>query len=370
MVLFHILCILVVVATTVVQSSNPLNELNIDVVEGQSSRWGETLKQNLKSSETILSSPYIGYAGKVGSKVPVIGDFVKVLTDALSSLNDNTWKDTLIKTIEDEQQRPVAENKISEIKASITAIQQKMYMLQNAEQLVANDKSTIVHIIEHEIRKIIDGFAEVNSVFRKNPQFALVPLSAVSPIVAIFEPIMREINPALADLSFLSCKYSDVLDEYRYLVSLYRLKRIDLKFNIVYGGNIDSNPLVTDVMSRPFNKNGYHDQNNVSSGIESKSDCGILSGNAVCLYDRVGNRNYNVETKKRHTPFDSNSYYFYPGAKKYMEEVRFRVDAAFDTPLELMHRTCSEENRTRRQPHPDGTIGIEFPINYSDFPQK
>lgn len=89
---------------------------------------------------------------------------------------------------------------------------------------------------------MIVGFAEANSVFRKSAQFALVPLSAVSPIVAIFEPIMREINPALADLSFLSCKYADVLEEYRFLVSLHRLKRIDLKCNVVFGGNIESNP--------------------------------------------------------------------------------------------------------------------------------
>lgn len=140
MALFHILCILVVVAT-VVQSSIPLNELNIEVFEGQSSTWGETLKQNLKSSETILSNVYIGYAGKVGTKVPVIGNYVRVVNDALGALNDNTWKDTLIKTIEDEQQRPVAENKISEIKASITAIQQKLYMLENAERLLANNRA-------------------------------------------------------------------------------------------------------------------------------------------------------------------------------------------------------------------------------------
>lgn len=342
MLIFNILFSSVIVYTACAHIQ--YHELNIKIFDTRSESLAEDLSRNLDEAKDFLTSGTAKSIVKTTVHVPGVSDVAKIVSLALISIDERTWKDMLIQSIEEQHNRGIIESNIQQMIACIANIQREIHILELNHNYPVNEKREKIMIIEREIRKMINFFAASDSIFRKHAEFAYLPLSVLTPIVAVFEPLIEESVPELGRQPFTACKFVAILQEYRFLAAVNRLKAIKLKYyeRLQYRG-INTSPLVSNVMSRSYNPNCYHNEWDSSNGLEVGS-CQSASELQVCLKDMVGDREYHVETSSLHEA------YSYPGAVRYMEEVRLRVELAFNKLIRLANEECPREEHSQRMP--------------------
>ncbi|KAJ6625684.1 hypothetical protein Bhyg_16312 [Pseudolycoriella hygida] len=348
MLILNVLCASVIVLTA--WAHEPYDELEIKIYDIEGSSLAEDLERNLKTVEHILTSDALTNVVQGATVIPVISEIASVISIAQDSLSDSAWKDSLVRAIEEHEDRRSMEDRIADMKACMTTIQQKIRILQNQNNLSASEKSTIVFIIENEISKMMNLFSASGSVFKKHVQFAYPALSLLTPIVAVFVPLMNNLAPELARLTFMTCKYNDILQDYRFLATVDRVKAVQMT-----NDNADGRywtHLTSFVMSRPYNPAGYHDKS--ESNNKLKRGCHDTLGCGVCIR-ASGSPGYQTETPNTvMSKSKCGASYTYPAVINYIEEVRFRVEKAYNDLIALLSKVRPAEACSQRKATGDG----------------
>lgn len=244
---------------------------------------------NAKSDEVRKDVTYgamslLPLVGCLGTLLP------KLETDINAGLNG-------IRAAQTDTDNGSCANAIRTIEASMRIISQNIPFLNDAE-FKSQSQVTMVHSIHDHLDTIIDHFDQAHAIFRKHPLHALRPIISIVSFFAIFHPVMEIIAPNLLEESYLSCKISDVLAEYRALVVDARLDKISGELDCTqyrdYVPKSFSSQLfhvkniMVDVTRRKYDKNGYSDLSVVRC---DNSEC---RHDEISLIDDVNNKMYHA----------------------------------------------------------------------------
>lgn len=179
------------------------------------------------------------------------------------------------------------------MKATMKTIRDKIKLLNESNPDLENRK-TIASIIHTDFDKMINFFDLKSSLFRKYPLLGAPPLIQLASLVTIFTPLARDLIPVESMNPQISCKIYDVLLDYRPLTIMARVHKLRVKDSVHETNNksIRNESSLIDLMSLPYNENGYNSTN--PPVIDCQPDCegSRLFLGDVCLIDTFNNRSY------------------------------------------------------------------------------
>lgn len=341
MLLLRLLFIAAVIAVAWAIRFTPFNELDVNIIDDRSGMFESIIRESLTTTKLFFARNQEKYAaiefGRVPSYVPFVEQAVALLPVLQSALaNESDWRVTLLREIPNQTQRAIAQNDMREIGALMRAIAQNVRNLSSATDFTSESKTTIVHSIHDDLDNIVNKFARTQSVFRKYPLIAVSPLFALSSLISVFDPIENALVPSLRRRSVISCKFNEILLEYRALIVQSRLSKIVVfdAIDDIYGISAK----VVSVFRRPYNEYGYNQTN--SGGVACDRGCkkriGELNTLDFCVRD-IDGKEYFAGI------IDS----FEPCVYDYIGVVRFRVEQAIKDPIELTSNSCIIESRLR-----------------------
>lgn len=336
MLILRTLCIAGAIA--VIQAGIPYKEINITLVDDRTG----TFETEIKGALTVVKNFYASTPVKIGtdilakgiSFIPHIGPLGAVLPVVRGALaKESDFKKALMKAIPDETQRAITENDLRDIEATMETVSRNIRYLTTENNFTDQSRVSIVHNIHDNLDKIVNKFGQEQAIYRKYPLLSSSPLFGLSMLISLYDPIEEVIVPELAKRSVFSCRFYDILNEYRPLAVRDRLERVGVSW--LEGLELDKVTWLAEIQGRPFNEYGYNRTN--SDEIECSKVCEKKIGYDICLRDK----------------FDNNEYWagsivnFHSCVIGYMELVRFRVEQAFKDPIHLVDNTCDKLIRER-----------------------
>lgn len=168
---------------------------------------------------------------------------------------------------------------------------------------------------------MINFFELKSCLFRKHPLIGTPPLILLASLVAMFSPIARTLIPLEAKNPQISCKMHDVLVDYRPIIVSARLQQLHTEKSIF-------TPML-EVMSWPFNSNGYNKSNPAVIDCEKGCKSNRTYPMELCLKDNFSQDEYDVQNNGSLTCVHD-----------YAALIRHRVETLF--PIELMNNLCVE----------------------------
>lgn len=349
----QLICIFSIISVTIlVQAGIPYNRVNFQLYDDPT--FESQVINAVREAKRVFQE--VEVAAKVAQEalnyVPYVGSVVNQGVQSIVSDKANQlWLNAMTTSIANETQRSIARAKMIDIKVTMLTISQNFRSLETPNKLSTTDKIAIVHIIRNEIQKMLNTFAIEDSIFRSFPQLTIRPLSALSLIISAFETIMRQFTPNLE--SFYSCKFNDILFDYRHLLIQQRLNKLEsYTHSGIRKSHTDISNIKAFVFGRPYNTEGYSQTRDQIIQCEEVDGC-----DDHCLKDLVTSKKY-VNTG--HTRTDA--MHCFTG---YVEMLRFKIEKVFKEPIHLMKGICSDEIRAKRRK--TGKYFIWISIIYTFF---
>lgn len=286
----------------------------------------ETVKMSMLAQKMIT--------GIVGV-VPVIGAIASKAIETVSSpILDHFYTKSYLTGISIEIDHSIAVNWVSVIKATMLAIRSEFYTLHRADPLSEATIKSIVNIINHEIMTLLNIFADKDSIFRRYPLVAIIPLYKITELIILFDPILSAVEPNIATHSLHRYKLIDVLSSYRILAIIFRMKKFD-NCLLVKGG-VDLHKLGAGyVMSKQNSRNGYS---------ESCQTLCTLNTDMVCL---KGSKD--LITNAFYSDIDADEMDSDNCMKTVMSKVRFQIEQIFDGMIDSLTTTSTSNAQNLRK---------------------
>lgn len=307
----------------------PYDDVELNLFSKQTRVFELNVLQSTQIAKSFFDRDDVSIAiaiGTIGLEfVPYIGRFARLIPLMRDTVGDRSeWRTQFTKAIADEKMNAITESENRWMEATMLTIQSKIKLLGEDNPDLENRK-TIASIIHTDFDKMINLFDLKSSLFRKYPLLGAPPLIQLATLITIFNPIANALIPFEANNSPISCKMLDVLLDYRPIVVNARLHKIYTEMATFQS--------IVDVMSLPYNPNGYNDTN---PGV---IDCEIGCTNRIlpvliCLKDKFGKEQFLMEREDPECLLD------------YAKLIRYRIEELF--PVELLNNMCG--NREPRQP--------------------
>lgn len=334
-----VICVLLIIFI-VVQAAIPLNEIDIKLYddpsfESQVNRAYSEAKAAIREANLAAKA-----GGKALSAIPYAGEIVKEGVQALVDGEINRITDAaLIKAIADETHRAIARGKIKDIEASMMTISQTFRSLNRVTDLSSSSKLSLVHITHIEIQKILYLIDDAHSIFREFPLLLIPTFSTLATIISVFEPMFDNFTPTLASVSFLPCKLNDILLEYRTLAVRSRFQYLIPRRGI----ESEFYHSECNILNQPYKSSGYNKTNDGSIKCIQLNCKWHLCKLVASAYfkDTISSERY-----RSYCP--SNYCYHRHCIEGYMELIRYRVEKAFENPIDLMNEVCAEDVQNKR----------------------
>lgn len=285
----------------------------------------------INDQNRVSFKPYIK---PISSTLPIIRT---VLTAALD------WHQFLSKLIPDTTQRNIVDKELNVMLQALNTIIDTTGVFESDKTMSIATKSALVHNIHDNLDIFVYKFSNRQSIFRKYPLIAMPMLLSLAPFVSLFVYAEGAIVPESDRGSLISCRLYKALYEYRSLAVESRLMKLDIVDSM--GTPINKRQPINTVLAKVFNENGY----NISSdpSISCRKGCHAFVGAYVyvCLRDPISRTEYDCHMRHE----------MYACLFGYMEYTRFRIEHAFNDPMKLVAKTCTDEARNQPlRPAPTG----------------
>lgn len=323
-----LLCIVILIGSNL--ATIPYDEVQLNIFDDRPRDFEFSVIESTRIVKNFFDRFDVSLAIAGGMAVfnstPYIGNFSKIIPlvrDTLASKGE--WRTIFANAILDETMHAITENELRWMKSTIKTIQTKMKLLSDENPDLDNRK-TIASIIHTDLNKMINFFDRKSSLYRKYPLLGTAPLLHLASLVATFCPIAKILIPLEAKNPQISCKMHDILNDFLPLAIATRIQKLDAEDSIFRA--------ITDVMSMPFNPNGYNTTN--PGVIDCTKGCNDhRSYTELCLTDVYSPDKYYVSDKYTSTCIND-----------YVALARHRIEELF--PIEQLNQLCV--NRTEQIP--------------------
>lgn len=316
-----VVCI-VAIKISSIQAKITYDEIEANIFDEKPRDYEQNVFNSIQTTKDVLSSDAVATALVAGvlalEKIPKYGELAKSLPMLRYTLEDrSSWREAFTNTIASETMRTIAESENAWMEATIQTIQEKFNIIGENNPNLSNRKA-IASIIHTDLDRMLNIF-ETN-IYRKNPLISSPPLILLASLIAAFSPIAKELIPFEEKNSQIACRMHDILLDYRKTTVNARLQRLSTQKTIL--------PSLFDVMSMPYNPNGYNKTN--PGAIDCDKGC---KWNKLCLKDEFSSEEFYVKITKDDKSMKC--------VHDYAALIRYRVEQLF--PIELMSKLCIDQ---------------------------
>lgn len=336
--------LIVCIATTILltwAAANPSNDLQIGIFD-----FEHGPKKFELDVVHVISAVRAFYAkhkvlsvdSQVREYMPDIGEMKNIVQQLYDTLEQSQWRDLYEETISNDTYAD----------ADIRSIKPKMDTLKSIQTRIEKFKSNPTAItafdLHLDLAQLINLFDSKTSTMRKYPLLGASPFIQLASLIAIFIPFAKALMPVDLINVQLSCKFRDILLD-------YRRHTLNGRFHKIYANTSDqSHVSIFDEklheMSIPYNDDEYNQ--NGSDELECERRCEGAKdkkSNKFCLKDLFGSIEYQVNINETKC------------VKDYLALIRRRVDKLF--PIDLMKKNCDDSLMTKK---PTGEFKIQFKL--------
>lgn len=342
MFLFRLFCAFAVLTVAVCAYMPWLRYEEIDskVIEERKETFFSEIRRSLTATRNFFARIEVKISATAAGRILAFGPYVGQAAATLPAIQDtlaveSDFKDALMRSIPDWNERVVVANDIRNMEYSMKNISRSVRLLREENRFTSQKKTTMVQTIHNSLETVISRFAHQQSIFRKYPLISIPPIFALASFLAIFDPIANALVPSFSRRTVTSCQYVETLKQYRALAVHDRLNRTEIVW--IRGDNlIEKSSMMANVERRPYNQYGYNQTN--SGTIQCTRGCrGKRDDLDICLEDLLDQKEFYAGIRPQ-----MHSCIF-----GYMELLRHRVERVFEDPINLVNKTCTDLMRNR-----------------------
>lgn len=360
----------IVLVVSVCNARISIGEFNGGVYKMLDNRSMElAIRQSLEDTENIFTSDTVTYVGLVIDKVPYIGEVTSLVLQYEQIISENAWKDALVKSISEQTELEIVKSKMEDIRDIINNINIELSEMNTTN--VADYRRMKATMIKSDLNKIMSIFSKGNSMLRTHLELIYPMLSALAPMVSVFEMILSKIAPDIWNESLLSCRLTDILIEFQFILYQDRLYKLYAYHNGMaqyHSGRLYNKKrevpirklLCSSFDSNIFAQHRFIDFNSIGcEGKVCKNETGY-----VCLREAMFNENIHIgslapDVLKLENPNDL--WQLDSCVNDYAKLIAYQLKNAFDKSLNLLSKSCTKEKRIQRRNN-NGKKTYRFPI--------
>lgn len=274
----------VLLSVLIVSAKIDIEDVPFELLDDDTISIEERFREAIKPIDEVVSG--IKNAATITgalAHIPVIGEGFGAISKILVYVAAKEWRDGIYKAIPQAIDQSHAINDLIWLQSTLNTIYQQFNQLK-ADGIQEHEVQTKLEIIQNELMKMINLYAQENVVFRRYPQFSIPVFDSIAILLRMFEPLREKAIPNRKTAQ-MACRVQDLVEDYRELNVFHRLQGI--RYKTVCGtpaGFHVCNSQPDDGFKRTVIKS--HDQN----GYNSKGYIGCYTSGcalpAHCLIDR------------------------------------------------------------------------------------
>lgn len=266
---------------------------------------------------------------KTGNLVPYMNELAKLAAIIRTTLTkESDWHKAFTQAAGHEPTYETAASQANWMEIIMLANEEKIKTI-NKEHPDQNDLVSFASVVHKDLNTMMNYLDQDQSLFKKYPLVGTPVLIQLALFSAAFSPFEKALIP---DKPKISCKVYDVLMN-------YRARMVDVRLE-----KLNAPPIISiyeqlfQVMSLPYNQNGYNQTNPAVIDCDKGCKRPGWSHTQLCLKDAFGSDEYYVPNYSRSKC-----------VVDYAALTRYRVEQLL--PIELLNKFCD----TRQPKTPTGT---------------